>query len=155
MVAAGGALESAAAVEAGDAQLFRVIGINHALTQQFEHPGSAAGFGVVEGMLAELNAAPGAGVDRDWLDRGVATVVGAYSQSGGAFVVVSFAAHAVGSAGLAHPESDLKRPATELVGLALSFELQGADQSGSAAELVKGEQAQGVAHQYAQPAGLQ
>jgi hypothetical protein len=48
---------------------------------------------------------------------------------------------------------DLERPFAKLVRVSFlcplkPFELQGADQGGGAAELIEGEQAQGVAHQH-------
>jgi hypothetical protein len=54
----------------------------------------------------------------------------------------------VGGGAAADPEADGEALGAELVGASLAQQLQGADQRGGAAELVEGEQAQGVAQQH-------
>ena len=106
----------------------------------------------VEPRGLERAVAPRAGFDRDrpvgaLLPPAVEHVVGAPG------VGIVRAAELVGGGALAHPHADLEGPIAQLVGLvfpeaALAFELQGADHRGGTAELIEGEQAQGVAHQH-------
>ena len=109
----------------------------------------------VEAQRLEGATAPGAGFDRDWPVG--ALLLPAVEHVVGALVVgVVGAAELVGAGPLAHPHADLERPIAQLVGLvladaALAFELQGTDHRGGTAELIEGEQAQGVAHQYREP----
>ena len=72
---------------------------------------------------------------------------------GGLLIAVARAAQLVWCSCLAHPHADLKRPFTQRVGEILfsalePLQLQCADQGGSTAELIEGEQPQGVAHQH-------
>ena len=106
----------------------------------------------VEALGLQRTVAPGAGFDRNrpvgaLLLPAVEHVVGALG------VGVVRATELVGGGALAYPHADLKRPIPQLVGVvfsdaALAFELQGADHRGGTAELIEGEQAQGVAHQH-------
>ena len=72
---------------------------------------------------------------------------------GGLLIAVARTAQLVWCGGLAHPHADLKGPFTQRIGEILfsalePLQLQCADQGGSTAELIEGEQPQGVAHQY-------
>ena len=72
---------------------------------------------------------------------------------GGLLVAVARTAQFVWRSGLAHPHADLKGPFTQRIGEILfsalePLQLQCADQGGSTAELIEGEQPQGVAHQH-------
>ena len=72
---------------------------------------------------------------------------------GGLLVAVARATQLVGCGGLSHPHADLIGPVTQRIRESLlsalkPLQLQCADQGGSPAELIEGEQPQGVAHQH-------
>jgi hypothetical protein len=96
--------------------------------------------------------APGAGFDRN---RPVALIRLPFGEHrmDGLLVAVACSPELVGCGCLAHPHADLEGPLAKLVRVSFlrplkPFELQGADQGGGAAQLIQGEQAQGVAHQH-------
>jgi hypothetical protein len=95
-------------------------------------------------------AAPRAVLERD--RRGVAlgvALVGEHAGAGGGRAAVALRAELVRGGGLADPQADLEGPGAEALRVALALELEGADQRGGAAELIEGQEAQGVAHQHA------
>ena len=99
--------------------------------------------------------APGTGFDRN---RPVALTRLPFGEHrmGGLLVAVAWTAKLVGCGGLAHPHADLEGPLAKLVWVSFlrplkPFELQGADQGGGAAQLIQGEQAQGITHQHRDP----
>ena len=108
-----------------------------------------------EGVGLEPGPAPRTVLERD--RGGVSPGVRPEPTGLGARRIAAFfslVAHEVGRRGLADPEADLERPLTVPRGIGHAFELQRADQTGGAGELVQGEEAQGVAHDDAHPGAL-
>jgi hypothetical protein len=85
----------------------------------------------------------------------VVALVGEHAGAGGGGAAVALRAELVRGGGLADPQADLEGPGTEALRVALALELEGADQRGGAAELIEGQEAQGVAHQHADAGALQ
>ena len=121
-------------------------------------PIRAAGREKVEAFRLQGTVAPGAGLDRDW-PIPLARLPPREQGMGGFVVAIAGTAELVGGGGLAHPHADLKRPVAQQIGMAaagalLPLQLQGTDQGGGPAQLIEGEQAQGVAHQHRDPGRL-
>ena len=117
------------------------------IREKAEHPAGHRWALIASGCLAKLGAAPRAIVDRDRLV--ITAAPGQHAGAGTVVVAISFMAELIGGAALPHPQADLEGPLAEQLGILAALQLQCADQGRGAAELVEGEQAEGVAHQHA------